>query len=115
MKSSNLLHVGCAAATTIAGWLNVILLIIGLRRKGYLEFADHFWSKIIKMLIASVVMGCVIWFSADFLRQPLYEGIRLLRFAILMLVVSTGIVSYFLVAHVIGAAKLSEIKAGFRR
>ncbi len=111
----NSLHVGCAAATTLAGWLNVLLLIRGLRRSGYIHLSKEFWSKMIKMLVASIVMGLVIWFASDLLHAQLFDGMRLLRALILGVIVSTGIISYFLVAHIIGAAKLSEIKAGFGR
>lgn len=110
-----MLHVGCAASTTIAGWLNVVLLINGLRRKGYVRLDGEFWIKITKMLIASLVMGLTIWFAADLLSSVLFDGLRLLRAIVLGLIVSTGVVCYFLVAHVIGAARLEDIKAGFKR
>ena len=109
------LYIGCAAATTVAGWLNVLLLIRGLRSNGYIELRREFWMKMLKMLAASVVMGVVIWIASGVLHSQLFEGWRLLRALVLGLVVSTGVVSYFLVAHVIGAARLDELKAGFRK
>jgi len=115
LKSSNYLHVGVAAATTVAGWVNLVLLIRGLRRSGYIELPREFWVKIIKMLMASVVMGIVIWFAMEMLHEQLFEGLRVLRAVILGLVIITGVVSYFLVIHVIGATTIKEIKAGFKR
>jgi len=115
LKSSNYLHVGCAAATTVAGWVNLVLLIRGLRRSGYIELPREFWLKITKMLIASVVMGIVIWFAMEMLYEQLFEGLRALRAFILGLIIIAGVVSYFLVVHVIGAASIKEIKAGFKR
>ncbi|MFT5634515.1 MAG: putative peptidoglycan lipid II flippase [Rubritalea sp.] len=115
LYGGNSLHVGCAAATTVAGWLNVILLIRGLRSSGYISVSREFWHKIIKMLISSMIMGIVIWFAMELLHEQLFEGWKLLRAIVLGLIVSTGVVSYFLVAHMIGAANFSEIKAGFKR
>jgi len=115
LRHTQYLFVGCAAATTIAGWVNVILLIKGLRYSGFIKLKPVFWTKLFKMLIASVVMGIVLWFSAELLSDQLFEGFRLFRACVLGLIISTGIVTYFLVAHLIGAAKLADIKAGFRK
>lgn len=115
LKGSDYLFVGCAAATTVAGWVNVILLIRGLKKSGYIQLSGEFWKRVIKMLTASILMGLILWFSADLLNDLLFNGLKLLRALILGLIISTGVVTYFLVAHIIGAAKLSEIKAGFRR
>jgi hypothetical protein len=51
----------------------------------------------------------------EMLHTQLFEGWKLLRAVFLGLIISTGVVSYFLVAHMIGATNLSEIKAGFKR
>lgn len=111
----NSLHIGCAAATSLAGWMNVILLIRGLKRSGYVSLSREFWLKLFKMFLASLVMGVVIWIAMEALQDQLYEGWKLFRAVVLGLIISTGLVSYFLVAHLIGAANLSEIKARFRR
>ncbi len=115
LRDTEYLFVGCAAATTVAGWANVLLLIKGLRKNGFIELQRVFWLKLIKMFVASVLMGVVLWFSADLLEEQLFNGFRLFRAIVLGLIISTGIVTYFLVAHVIGAAKLEDIKAGFKR
>ncbi len=114
LKSTQSLHIGCAVATTIAGWLNVLLLIVSLNRKGFLSLTSEFWIKLFKMLIASIVMGIVVWTAANFLHEPLHEGLKVVKFLILGLIAGVGIVCYFLVSHLIGATTLSEIKAGFR-
>ena len=114
LNGTNNLHIGCAVATTIAGWLNVLMLIVGLNRRGYLSLTKEFWVKLFKMLIASVVMGVVVWFAAHFLHDALHEGHKAIKFLVLGAIAATGIVCYFLVSHIIGAATLREIKAGFR-
>ena len=115
MRDSGNLHIGCAAATTIAGWLNVFLLINGLKKDGFMKLERAFWMKMFKMLIASVVMGVVVYFAADLLKETLYEGMKLVKIMVLLLIASTGVVSYFLAVHIIGAVSLTEIKQGFRR
>ena len=109
------LFVGCAAATTIAGWVNIILLIRGLRQSNFIKLKPIFWIKLSKMLIASIVMGGALWLSTELLETQLFESLRVFRAMILGLIISTGVVVYFLVVHLIGAAKLADIKAGFRR
>ncbi len=115
LRESEYLFVGCAAATTLAGWVNVILLINGLRSSGFIKLKPVFWTKLFKMLIASVVMGIALWFCADLLHDQLFNSFKLVRAIVLGLIIITGIVTYFLVAHLIGAAKLADIKAGFRK
>jgi len=115
LRDSMYLFVGCAAATTIAGWVNVVLLIRGLRQSGFIKLKPVFWVKLSKMLIASIVMGGALLICTELLNTQLFESLRVFRAIILGLIISTGIVVYFLVAHLIGAAKLADIKAGFRK
>ena len=67
------------------------------------------------MLVASIIMGLALWLCTHLLNAQLFESLRLFRAMVLGLIISTGIVVYFLVAHLIGAAKLADIKAGFRK
>ena len=49
-------HVGIAIATSLAAWVNVILLWRGL--KGFVVFRPRDKRKLIRIVIASVIMGC---------------------------------------------------------
>ncbi len=115
LRGTGWLHVGCAVATTAAGWLNIYLLIRGLKKDGFMKLEPLFWRKMSKMLVSSLIMGFVVWFAAHLLNEPLHESARVIRFLILTLIASTGIVTYFLVAHVIGAVSFDELKQSFRK
>lgn len=115
MGSGGALHVGCAAATSIAGWVNILLLSAGLKKQGLLDVTKAFWQKFGKMLIASLVMGVGAWFVADLFKDLIYDGFRLLRIALVGFIASFGLVLYLLVAHLIGAVSLADIKASFKR
>lgn len=115
MGAGGALHVGCAAATSVAGWVNILLLSWGLKKQGLLHVTREFWTKFSKMLIASLVMGLAAWFMADLFRDLIYDGFRLLRIVMVGLIASFGLVVYLLIAHIIGAVSLVEIKARFRR
>ena len=115
MGSGGALHVGCAAATSVAGWVNILLLSWGLKKQGLLHVTREFLTKFSKMLIASLVMGLAAWFVADLFRDLIYDGFRLIRIIIVGFIASFGLVLYLLVAHIIGAMSLVEIKAKFKR
>lgn len=109
------LHIGCALATTVAGWVNVSLLLGGLRKAGYLTLSSEFWQRLGKMLLASIVMGAIVWAGAHFLDDVLHSANRWLRIPVLAAVGGAGVVVYFILAHLTKAMTFGEIKAGFKR
>lgn len=115
MKDSGFLHVGCAAATSIAGWLNVILLIIGLGKADLLCLRKRFWKKMLKMLLISVLMGVAVYFVAAAVEIPLHSDSRILRTSILLLVIGFAVTLYFSVSHFTKVMSLRELKNGFKR
>jgi len=109
------LHLGCALATSVAGWVNVSLLLIGLRKAGFLTLSSEFWKRLGKMLIASIAMGAIVWVGAHFLDDILHSDNRLLRIPVLAAVGSAGVLAYFILAHLTKAMTFGELKAGFRK
>ncbi|WP_018969247.1 murein biosynthesis integral membrane protein MurJ [Rubritalea marina] len=113
-KGGNL-ALGCAAATSVAGWVNVSLLLGGLRKSKFLQLSAQFWKRLGKMLIASVAMGAIVWAGAYYLDAPLHHEERWLRIPVLAAVGGAGVAVYFVLAHITGAMRFGEIKRGFRR
>lgn len=114
-KGSGYLHVACAGATSIAGWVNVILLASGLRKTGFINTDQAFWLKLAKMLVASLVMGAVVYLIAHLLAEPLHGSSRLIRVALLLATGAAGMIAYFLSAHFLKAMTLQQLRSGFRR
>jgi putative peptidoglycan lipid II flippase len=95
-------HVGMALATSIAGWVNVVLMVIILRKRRWIIFERNLLVQIVKIGFASAVMMAVLYIMKD-------EALRLLQgyaiegsaakelksFTALGVVVTIGGASYF--------------------
>lgn len=55
-----LAHVGLALATSLAAYFNALLLFWGLRKAGFYVVQPGWWSWVIKLLLANVLMVAVI-------------------------------------------------------
>ncbi len=106
--------IAAALATTIAGWVMVWLLIRGARGFGDVaRFDDRFRQRIWRILAASGFMGCVLW-GLWMLMGP-FLGLPGLRWLALALLIVLGGFSYFSFGQWIGAFRISELRAAFRR
>ena len=115
LGSEGNLALGCALATSIAGWVNTVLLLRGLRKDGFLQLSSQFWNRLGKMLVAAMLMGGVVWTGAYFLDEFLYSENRLVRIPVLSAISAAGVLVYFIFAHFTKAMTFTELKAGFRR
>ncbi|MGV6850253.1 MAG: murein biosynthesis integral membrane protein MurJ [Marinibacterium sp.] len=103
-----------AWATTLAGWAMVLLLVRGVRPLGLVAtLDDRFHARIWRIALASVIMGGVVWLAARALDTALITPG--LRYGALAFLVSLGAVSYFSLAHLLGAFRLGEFKRAFRK
>jgi putative peptidoglycan lipid II flippase len=109
-------HVGIAAATSIAAWVNATLLGLTLSRRGDYKPDPRLVQRLPRIILASLILGAVLlagyWFSAE--SYALGTSIWQKLAALLMLVVG-GIVIYFLAGHVSGAMKFGEMKSALSR
>ncbi len=101
---------GIALATTISSLVNLMILsIITLRR-----FPDFPWKTIVsnffRTLVAALGMGAGLYTLQKVLLNEVWnlEGIRFEKIGPLLLFVSVGAVSYFVLAHLL---KIQEMKA----
>ncbi|MEL6596106.1 MAG: murein biosynthesis integral membrane protein MurJ [Pseudomonadota bacterium] len=103
-----------AIAATVAGWVMVLLLLIGARKLGpEARFAPGFGTRIFKITLASIGMGAVLWVAALLMTPGLNTaGIRYIA---LLALVSIGMASYAMFGQLIGAFRLSELRAALRR
>ena len=103
-----------AIATTLAGWAMVAMLMIGARAMGDVtRFDARFYDRLWRIVVAAGLMGGVLWATNLFLHSSLQTPG--LRYGALALLVGAGIVSFFAAAHVLGALRLSELRALLRR
>ena len=103
-----------ALATTISGWTMVLQLWLGTRKMGdEARFDDRFRARLPRILLASAIMGAVLWGGMILLGPML--GSRGWRFAALAMLIGAGMASYALAALALGAIRLSDLKSALRR
>jgi putative peptidoglycan lipid II flippase len=108
-------HVGIALATTLAGWVNTGLLIVVLWKRGHFAPDVAILKKLALVLLASLLMGVVIHFTAGALAPYLKDGWLLVRIAGLGLLVLTGIVAFALFAQLTGGSDLIGLAKSLKR
>ncbi|BCX47872.1 multidrug and toxic compound extrusion (MATE)-like protein [Haloferula helveola] len=104
--------VGIAVATSIAGWVNVLLLVKGLR--GRLGLGPERRGKLLRTFLAASAMGGVVWLAHQGLGDW-FAGLQWQRIVAMLAVVAAGMVSFGMLAIGLKATSVAELRAGFRR
>jgi len=107
-------HVGLALATSVAAWVNVTLLAVGLRRHDFLRPDAVLVSKLVRTLGASLLMGVVVWFLYRLLGDW-FEGGFLQKASGLAILVALGMACYGAAAVLLRATSVRELKDGFKK
>ena len=103
-----------AIATTISAWVMVALLNRGAKTYGdAVKFDARLHHRIWRMVLASAVMGAVLWLTAVAL-GPIF-ALPWWRALALLILVAVGLASYFGAGQLLGAFRLSELKSAMRR
>ena len=101
-----------ALGTTLSAWAMVWLLSRGRRDMGEVaRFDDRFRARLPRIVMASAAMGLVLW-VLNLALGPVWAVSRPLA---LLALVTLGAASYFGLAHVMGALRLSELRGAMRR
>ncbi|AVX02771.1 putative lipid II flippase MurJ [Maritalea myrionectae] len=100
-------HVGIAAATTIAGWTNVVLLAGGLIRNKQLSLTQSTRDKLLLLGLGAALMGWAL-VGGQWLLAPYFDATNLVltRFLALFALIGGGAVIYFGLVHVFGIYNL---------
>ncbi|MCX7351048.1 MAG: murein biosynthesis integral membrane protein MurJ [Alphaproteobacteria bacterium] len=109
-------HVGIALATSLAAWTNTILLGVTLSRRGLFTLDERSRHRLPRIVASGLGMGGLLLAGAWVLQGNYAEHAGFLAAAWgLAVLVSGGIISYFLLAHVSGAMRYGEIKSMLKR
>ena len=103
-----LAHVGIALATALSAWLNAGLLAWLLRRDGLLQPDARLRKRLPRILCAALAMALGLWLAQGWL-APLPATLSL---AILVVAGGAG---FLLLARLVGALDLGELRAALRR
>jgi len=101
-------HVGIASATSIAGWVNALSLMVLLHRRGHFTLDARSRRIVPRIIAASAGMGVLLWLLNE-LVAPLYAATFVARSAALIVVIAIAVVAFFVLALVFGAADWREI------
>jgi putative peptidoglycan lipid II flippase len=107
---------GIALATSLAAWVNAILLGITLHRRGLFSLDERSRRRLPRIVISAVLMGVILVAGTWLLRDNYGEKAGFMAAAWgLLLLVTGGIVSYFAIAQLTGAMRLGELKSMLKR
>lgn len=105
-------HVGIAAATSIAGWVNALSLMVLLHRRGHFTLDARSRRVVPRIVAASAGMGVLLW-ALNLACAPLYAGAFVERTLALIVVVAIAVVAFFVLALLFGAVEWREIRQRF--
>ncbi len=103
-----------AIGTSLTGWAMVVMLYTGSRNMGEAaRFDARFRVRLWRIITASGGMAlCLL--AASALLTP-FLGMATVRYLALLVLVGTGIISYFGIGQMIGAFQLRDFKRAMRR
>jgi len=109
-------HLGIAVATTLGGWLNAGLLYATLAKRGELVADARLKRALPLVVIASIVMGVVLWFAAAVLAPWFAASSGFLhRTSALAALVGAGLTVYTVAVFAVGAMSLRQLRGQLRR
>ncbi|MEL6958147.1 MAG: murein biosynthesis integral membrane protein MurJ, partial [Pseudomonadota bacterium] len=107
-------YIAAALATTLAGWIMVLLLWAGSRKMGEAaRFDARFKSRLWRIVLASVLMGIALK-GVELIVGP-GLGIAGVRYVALAVLVVCGIGAYALAGSLLRAFRLREFRSALRR
>ena len=108
-----MLHVGVALATSIAAWVNAILLGWALARRGHFTLDSRLRARAPRILLASLGMAAILDGGLHWLDGMLAGGAGA-RIAALLILVAGGLVAYGALSLLAGAAVPAELRGMLR-
>lgn len=104
---------GLAIATSVAAWVNVLLMIRSLVARNAYKPTPSAFARLLRIGIASGILFAALWF-AGVNRGALEAALGSKEAAIALLILGGGVL-YFTVAFLVRAVTISEVRAAFRR
>jgi putative peptidoglycan lipid II flippase len=109
-----LAHVGIALATTIAGWLNALVLLALLTRRGHFQFDGRARRNLPRVGAAALGMGVVLA-ALRIALAPMLSGHTMLQVGALAVLVCAGLTAFAMLALILGIADWRDLMRRRRR
>jgi putative peptidoglycan lipid II flippase len=102
-------HVGIAIATAVAAWVDAALLAWVLWRRREFEIDKAARRRLPLLLLASVLMGAVLYFGGGLMDSWLNDPATLVRAVGLLIIVVAGMLIYAVFVQLTGAADFRQL------
>jgi putative peptidoglycan lipid II flippase len=107
---------GIAVASAVAGWVNALMLLGVLIRRGHWGRDAPLMKRIPRLVLSAAVMGAALYFAENWLAAQLASGSPLaIKATTLLALVAGGTLLYFVAAFATGGADFGMIRRNIRR
>jgi putative peptidoglycan lipid II flippase len=107
--------IAAAIATTLAGWVMLVMLVIQARPLGEAVRLDaRARRRLPRIVLAGVIMGALV-FGAMVVLNPAFAPGGGSRYLALLALVVIGAISFFGSAQALGAFSIGDVRSGLRR
>ncbi len=96
-------------ATSVSSWINVFIHYYFIKKRNLHIFDSSFIYKFPRMILSVVVMGLVLYLLLGYFSDK-FNYNESWKFIYLFFIVSTSLISYFLISNFSGAFKFKDIK-----
>ncbi len=111
----SLAHVGIAVATSLAAWVNALVLLALLLLKGHYTMDKRLGRRLVGSIAATAVMTAGLWAALPYAHRLIYSDDLMVKISGLTLLVIGGGTLYGIGAVLFGAANPAELKSLIRR
>ena len=108
-------YMGLALATSIAGWVNMALLLLKLNKKiGPFDFSDLF-KACYRIITASLIMGILVWLFFLFYQPDLSIAPISQKILLVFVSLGLGLLTYVYLCRLLNVGELKRVLDIFRR
>lgn len=107
---------GIAVASVVAGWINVVMLVTVLVRRGHWSADIPLLTRVPRLALATALMAVALWGGQKLLAEQLASASTFwTQAAALGVLCAAGAVIYFALAFLTGAASISAVRRNMKR
>ncbi|MGB3502017.1 MAG: murein biosynthesis integral membrane protein MurJ [Mesorhizobium sp.] len=107
---------GIAVASVVAGWINVVMLVTVLVRRGHWSADIPLLTRVPRLALATALMAVALWGGQKLLAEQLASTSPFwTQAAALGVLCAAGAVIYFALAFLTGAASISAVRRNMKR
>jgi putative peptidoglycan lipid II flippase len=108
-------YMGLALATSIAGWVNMLLLLLKLNKRiGPFDLRD-LSKAFLNILISSLIMGGLVWLFFSFYQVDLSIAPLTQKILLVLVSIGLGLLAYVSVCRLLNVGELKRVLDIFRK